>query len=220
MLKYLNCIDCWLSLKKRNKTIWVVLQRLTLFRDGTKLPSILFIPLNDFGAGTWDFSYLFLISHLLFTAWACSPVAPTGWIQSNDSLWPLTIWRAVGVWRWWFHWASLQPEIWFCDICKHQVVFGQDICICPIFGSFLCVLWVHTKNSELYFLGKYCNSGLMSSSKTFRATSNFVPFLQCEKRELLPLFSHFHGWYIFIHITFQNQYALSDILIFILLSLY
>lgn len=60
LLKYLNCIDCWLSLKKQNKTIWVVLQRLTLFRDGTKLSSILFIPLNNFGAGTWDFLIYFL----------------------------------------------------------------------------------------------------------------------------------------------------------------
>lgn len=60
MLKYLNCIDCWLSLKKQNKTIGVVLQRMTLFRDGTKLSSILFIPLNDFGAGTWDFLIYFL----------------------------------------------------------------------------------------------------------------------------------------------------------------
>lgn len=147
MFKYLNCIDCWLSLKKQtqNKTIWVVLQRLTLFRDGTKLSSILFIPLNDFGAGTWDFSYLFLISHPLFAAWAWSPAAPRGWTQSDDSWWHLTIGRAVQVWRWWFHWASTQPGIWFCDICRYHVVFGQDICIGPIFGSFLCVLWVHTK---------------------------------------------------------------------------
>ena len=53
-VKYLKCVDCWLSFKNKNKTIWVVLQRLTLCRDGTKLSSILFIPLHGFGAGTWD----------------------------------------------------------------------------------------------------------------------------------------------------------------------
>lgn len=62
----LNCVKVlelyWLLtiFKKQNKTIWVVLQRLTLFRVGTKLSSILFIPLNDFGAGTWDFLIYFL----------------------------------------------------------------------------------------------------------------------------------------------------------------
>lgn len=67
LVNYVKVLELyWLLtiLKQQNKTIWIVLQRMTLFRDGTKLSSILFIPLNDFGAGTWDFLIYSMILHI------------------------------------------------------------------------------------------------------------------------------------------------------------
>ena len=182
MLKYLNCIDCWLSLKKQNYLSCMTEVDIVQGWDKAFFNPFLYTT-YQFWCRNMRFSYLFHISQLLFTAWAQSPAAPSGWIQSNDTLWRLTIWRAWEVFRWWFRWASLQPEIKFCDKCKHRFVFWPDIWICPISWLIsLCSVGTY-KNPEFYFLGKYCNSGLMSSSETFRARSNFVPFLQCEKSE-------------------------------------
>lgn len=66
LVNYVKVLELYwlLTILKQNKTIWIVLQRMTLFRDGTKLSSILFIPLNDFGAGTWDFLIYSMILHI------------------------------------------------------------------------------------------------------------------------------------------------------------
>lgn len=89
--------------------------------------------------------------------------------------------KALEIFRWWLHWASLQPEL------KFMIYASQLSCALTRNLDFFLgwALWsMNTyKITEFCFLGKYCNSGLKSSSETFRARSNFVPTLQCEKSE-------------------------------------
>lgn len=71
----------------------------------------------------------------------------------------------------------------FVTYANSQVAFWPEIWICPISWLIsLCSMGTY-KNQEFCFLDKYCNSGLKSSSETFRARSNFVPVLRCEKSE-------------------------------------
>lgn len=72
----------------------------------------------------------------------------------------------------------------FCNIYSSiKLCFDQRFGYISFAGSYCCALWVHTKLLNFVFLGKYCNSGLKLPSETFRARSNFVPVLQCEKNE-------------------------------------
>lgn len=76
------------------------------------------------------------------------------------------------------------------------------------------------KNPEFCFLGKYCNSGLMSPSESLEPEVTLSQADNAQHDADLPPCSRFQGCSISVHITAQDQYALSDSLIFILLSLY
>lgn len=145
VLKYLKCIDCWLLKLKLNHEL--LLQNLTLLRIGTKVSSVLFIPLNDLvRCRNLRSFYLFHdILHLLFTAWTWSAVPPSGWIQSNDIFCHLTIERALEIFKWWLHWASLQPEIEFVIYASRlNCILTRNLDI-SFFLAQLCGLWIHTK---------------------------------------------------------------------------
>lgn len=211
VLKYLKCIDCWLSFK--NKTIWVILQRLALNGNGTKFSSIFFKPLHDFGARTWD--------ALLYSLWyfPSALIALSDWRQSADSSSSLSEepWECAddftelcGSLRW-------KP---FCNSCD-----SGDLCVDQRFGYSLflvhfIVLYGYTQESWILFPRQILQLRANVTQWILRAWSNFVPGRQCAANADLPPCSRFQGWSISVHITVHDQYALSDSLIFILLSLY
>lgn len=88
-VKYLKCVDCWLSFKNENKTVWVVLQRLTLCRDGTKLSSIL------------SYHFMILVQELemfLFIPWDFASTLHSMSMRPSGTKWLNTI-------EWYFAWA-------------------------------------------------------------------------------------------------------------------
>lgn len=132
VLKYLKCIDCWLSFKNKTKPF-------ELYYRGWHCSGMGQSFLQFF-----SYHLMILVQELeifLFIPWYFTStlhsmsIKPSGtkWLNTNDILQPLTVRRALGVFRWWFHWASLQPEIkkvvWY--MLTSQVVFWP-IWIWPI----------------------------------------------------------------------------------------
>lgn len=103
------------------------------------------------------FSYLFHdISHLLFTAWAWSPVAPSDWVKSND---------VYGTWLSQGPWEFSEDDFitaWnkvLCCMWANQVVFWPDNWLCPISWLIsLCSIGTY-ENPEFYFLENIATQG-------------------------------------------------------------
>lgn len=203
----------WLLRIFKNKTIWVILQRLALTRNGTKFSSIFFfIPLHNFGARTWDFLpyvlwYLSICTHSMSTKPSWYEVR----LETEDSLGEFSdddLMELPGS-------PTENPSVIYVN--GAGCVSTRDLDLSYSWLISLCSVDTH-KNPEFCFLGKYWNSGL--KSPILRTWSNFVPGLQCASTAESPPCSQVHGWNISVHITFHNQCTLSGSLIFILLSLY
>lgn len=155
MLKYLKCIDCWLSFK--NKTIWVILQRLALIGNGTKFSSIFLKPLHDFGARTWD-ALLYSLWYFPSALIALSDWRQTAALPCRRSLGDMQMTSLSFMAAW-----NENPFVIHVNLATH--VLTRDLDIAYSWFISLCSMDTH-KNPEFCFLGKYCNSGLMSPSES------------------------------------------------------
>lgn len=182
VLKYLNCIDCWPSL--RNKT---------------KLFELYYRGWRCSGMGQsflQSFSYHLMISVqkleiFLFISYFTSALhsmsmKPSGtkWLNTTKRYFmALDYLKGLGSFQMMVSLsfiAAWNKVLWCMQ--TSSCVLTRYLDMSYFWPISLCSVGIY-KNPEFYFLGKYCNSGLMSSSGTFRARSNFVPFLQCEKSE-------------------------------------
>lgn len=220
VLKYLKCIDCWLSFE--NKTIWVILQRLALIGNGTKFSSIFFHTTSWFWCRNLRFSSLSpvivpICSHStsMKPSWyrVTGDSGKTAALPCRNSLGGLqmTSLSFMVAWNENPFVISVNLATWrFDQRFEYDILFLVHFIV---FSGYIQESWILFPRQILQLRAKV-------TQWILRAWSNFVPGLQCATNADLPPCSHWCGWYISVHITFHNQYALSDTLIFILLSLY
>lgn len=155
----------WLLRIFKNKTIWVILQRLVLTRNGTKFSSIFFfffffIPLHNFGARTWDF-----LPYVLWYFSICTHSTSTkpSWyevrLETEDSLGEFSdddLMELPGS-------PTENPSVIYVN--GAGCVSTRDLDLSYSWLISLCSVDTH-KNPEFCFLGKYWNSGLKSPSES------------------------------------------------------
>lgn len=150
----------WLLRIFKNKTIWVILQRLALTRNGTKFSSIFFFhTTSQFWCKDLRFSSLYSV---IFPIWTHSTSTKPSWyevrLETEDSLvgFSSDLMELPGS-------PTENPLVIYVNVAG--CVLTRDLDLSYSWLISLCSVDTH-KNPEFCFLGKYWNSGLKSPSES------------------------------------------------------